>query len=140
MTHIFNLARKPRILHRRPLKFGELPIIYLIPPPPHPTPQRPPTQRRTPIPIPPPRQHQRPQCPLHKRQNHLIANRDPRNPPPGIRVLETSEVALLEAEVGEGREVAAADDGADHAAGVDDVGGDAVCVGDGGFRDWSLFL
>lgn len=50
---------------------GDLPIIDPIPPPSHPAPHTCTRELRTLVPIPPPRQRQRPYHPLHKRQQNL---------------------------------------------------------------------
>lgn len=77
--------------------------------------------------MPPPTQRQRPQRPLHERQQHLIPSRDPRDPIPRIHPVQTRQVALLEAEVGERREVRATGDW------LDGGGGDVVFgAGNGG--------
>lgn len=86
------------------------PIIHPPPPPPNLPPQTPPTERSAPIPMSPPTQRQRPQGPLHKRQQHLIPPRDPRDAVPRVHPLQTCQVALFEAEVGEWWEVGAARD------------------------------
>ena len=84
--------------------------------------------------MPPPTQRQRPQRPLHKRQQHLIPSRYPRNAIPRIHPSQTCQVALFEAEVGEGREIRAARDGSDGGGGDAVFGaGDGGCGGDGTF-------
>ncbi|CAF9904649.1 hypothetical protein IMSHALPRED_000133 [Imshaugia aleurites] len=109
------------------LILGNAPIIDPPPPPPNSAAETAPTERSASIPMPPPAQRQRPQRPLHKRQQHLVPSRDPGDAVPGIDPLQTGEVALFEAEVRERREVRAAGDG------FDGRGGDAVFgAGDGG--------
>lgn len=84
--------------------------------------------------MPPPTQRERPQRPLHKRQQHLVPSSYPCDPIPSVHPSQTCQVALFEAEVGEGREVRAArgrfDGGGGNAVfGASDGGGG----GDGAF-------
>lgn len=89
--------------------------------------------------MPPPAQRQRPQGPLHERQQHLVPRRDPRDPRPRVHPAQTGQVALFEAEVGERGEVGAAGDGFDGGgrdavlgAGDGGGGGDGTVCGGGG--------
>lgn len=59
---------------------------------------------------------------------YLISDRDPRNPPPGLRTPQTGQVALFETQVRERRECGPSWNGPDRSVGVDDVRGDAVGV------------
>jgi hypothetical protein len=103
-SYLLNLPRQLPVPPSAPLPFRNRPIINPPPPPPNLPPNTPPTKARTPIPVPPPAQHKRPQRPLHKRKHHLVPYRDVRDFPVRIGILYTRQVALLETEVWEGRE------------------------------------
>ena len=133
-SHVSKQPQESIIRSSLDLVLRNVPIIHPPPPPPDLTAQIPPTERSAPIPMPPPTQRQRPQSPLHKRQQHLIPSRYPRDAIPRIHPLQTRQVALFEAEVGKRREVCAAGDWFDGRRGNAVFGaGDGGCGGDGAF-------
>ena len=61
-------------------------------------------------------------------ESYLIPGRNPRNPSPRIRILQTRQITLLKTQVRQRWEVPLSHNRPHHSTRVDYIGGDAVCV------------